>query len=536
MHPVDLVIAASYVAGILVVGFAVSRTLEGFRDFFVAGGRMSAPILVCTLVSTYYGLDVLFGGSEVGYSEGVVGWFFYTRPYYVAIVVAALLVAPRVRAKDHLSLPDVAAEAYGRPTQTVVATASFFYSLPLLAMMGLGVLLDVLLGIPFAWGVVLGAAVSVAYTLMGGLLADAVTDTVQFTLMCVTLGVAAALVLQANGGVDLLVEQLPGSYLDPRGTYPPGVLVVFGLGALSVLVEPAFYQRMVAARSYRSLLVALGVGVVLWAAFDWIVTLLGMAAAATGVEAEPRYALLIVVLDALPVGLTGLFVAGVVATAMSTIDSYLLICGGNLSYDLYRPFSRAHLSDARLLRLTRWAILASSLVSVGFALFFTTILSAWVFMSSVLVAAALVPVLAALYLENPKPAAGLASSLAGLVTVLASYTLVTAFGADDPEWGTRIWSFTLGERTLDYWQEYGVIVALPVSAVAFVGGQLLGRPGSGVDLREEPGRPEDLSGTDPPEDLSGTGPPEDRSGTDPPEDPGQPERTGGVEEPPEEPG
>lgn len=499
MHPVDLVIAATYVVGILVVGFLVSRALEGFRDFFVAGGRMSAPVLVCTLVSTYYGLDVLFGGSEVGYSEGVVGWFFYTRPYYVAIVVAAVLVAPKVREKDHLSLPDVAARAYGRPTQAVVAVASFFYSLPLLAMMGLGILLDVLLGIPFAWGVVLGAAVSVAYTLMGGLLADAITDTVQFTLMCVTLGVAAAIVVLASGGVDVLAARLPDSYLDPRGTYPLGVLVVFGLGALSVLVEPAFYQRMVAARSYRSILVALGVGVVLWAAFDWIVTLLGMAAAATGVEAEPRYALLTVVLDALPVGLTGLFVAGVVATAMSTIDSYLLICGGNLSYDLYRPFSRARLSDARLLRLTRWAILASSVVAVGFALFFTTILSAWVFMSSVLVAAALVPVLAALYMEDPKPAAGLASSLSGLVTVLASYALVTSLGVDDPEWGTRIWTITLGGRTVEYWQEYGVIVALPVSLTAFLGGQALGRPGPAVEPSAATRRPRGRAGIDGPQ-------------------------------------
>lgn len=477
LHPLDLAIAGVYVGGILAVGFAVSRTLEGFRDFFVAGGRMSPPILVCTLVSTYYGLDVLFGGSEVGYSEGVVGWFFYTRPYYVAIVVAALLVAPRVRRSDHLSLPDVAAGAYGRGTQAVISVASFLYSLPLLAMMGLGVLLDVLLGVPFAWGVVLGAILSVAYTLMGGLLADAITDTVQFTLMCVTLGVAAALVLASSGGVDQLTARLPASYLDPRGTYPLGVLVVFGLGSLSVLVEPAFYQRMVAARSYRAILVALGAGVVLWAAFDWIVTVLGMAAAATGIEAEPRYALLVLVLEALPVGLTGLFVAGVVATAMSTIDSYLLICGGNLAYDLYRPWSGAHLSDAQLLRLTRWAILVSSAVSVGFALFFTTIVSAWVFMSSVLVAAALVPVLAALWLDDLKPAAGLASSLTGLVTVLGSYVLVTTFGVDDQEWGTRIWSFSLGTTRLEYWQEYGVIVALPASALAFVVGQLLGRPG-----------------------------------------------------------
>ena len=476
MHPLDLLITGVYVGVVLAIGFAVSRTIGDFRDFFVAGGRMTAPVLICTLVSTYYGLDVLFGGSEVGYQEGLVGWFFYTRPYYLTIVLAALLVAGRLRARAAvLTLPDVAAEAYGRWTQGVVAVASFFYALPIMAMMGIGVLLDVLFGIPFAVGVLAGAVVSLAYTIMGGLLADAVTDTVQFTLMCVTLGVASVLVFRDFGGVDALRDALPPSYFDPRGTYPLPVLVVFGLGALSVLVEPAFYQRIVAARSHRAILVALAVGVVLWAAFDWIVTLLGMAAAARGLEVEPRYALLTVVLDALPPGLEGLFVAGVVATAMSTIDSYLLISGANLVYDLYRPWRRRPLADRDLLRLTRWGIVAAAAVSIAFALFFTSIVSAWVFMSSVLVAAALVPVLAALWMKRPARLAGTASSTVGLVTLLVSYFLVTAYGADDPEWGTRIWTFTVAGRPVALWQEYGVLIALPLSALAFVAGHFADR-------------------------------------------------------------
>lgn len=473
----DLWIAGAYVAGILVVGFLVSRRLTGFRDFFVAGGRMTTPVLVCTLVSTYYGLDVLFGGSEVGYGEGVVGWFFYARPYYVMILVAAVFVAPRLRRAGALSLPDVAA-IYGRGTQSVVAVASFFYSLPLLALMGIGILLDVLLGVPFAVGVLAGAAVSVVYTLMGGLLADAFTDTVQFFLMCVTLGVAAALVLTGAtgvpGGMDGMRSALPESFFDPMGTYPLPVLLVFGVGALSVLVEPAFYQRMIAAKSGRAIAWALGIGVVLWAAFDWIVTLLGMAARASGVQTEPRYALLTLVIDVLPVGLTGLFVAGVVATAMSTIDSYLLISGGNLAYDLYRPWSRRVLDDAALLRLTRWGIVVACAVSVGFALFFRSMVSAWVFMATVLVGAAVVPVLAALFLRRPRPAAGLASSVVGLSVVVAGYTLIAVLGVESPEWGTRIWSVSMGERTLHIWQEYVVLAALPASAVAFLLGQRWG--------------------------------------------------------------
>ncbi|HEX6308465.1 MAG TPA: sodium:solute symporter family protein [Longimicrobiales bacterium] len=476
MHAVDHAIIALYILGILALGFAVSRRIGGFRDWFIAGGTMTTPVLVCTLVSTYYGLDVLFGASEVGFVDGVVGWFFYSRPYYLAILVAAVFFARRLRRGAFLSLPDVAAAAYGRGTQVVVAVASFVYALPMLAVMGIGLVLEVVLGVPFVWGVLAGAAVSVIYTLMGGLLADALTDTVQFTLMCVTLGIAAALALDASGGVAALRTALPASYFEPRGTYPGAVLAVFGIGALSVLVEPAFYQRIFAADSYRSVLVALAIGVVLWAAFDWIVTLLGMTAAAIGLDVEPRSALLALTLDVLPIGLKGLFIAGVIATAMSTIDSYLLIAGGNLSYDLYRPLARTGPGDTELLRLTRIGVVISAIVTIAFALFFTSMVSAWVFMASILVSSALVPIVGALFLRLPlRPAAGLASSLAGLLVAAAVFLLTNVYGAYNEEWGTRIWSVTAGARTFDIWQEYAVLFALPASAGAFLLGQIFGR-------------------------------------------------------------
>jgi SSS family solute:Na+ symporter len=476
LAPLDLAIVGAYVAGILALGYAVSRRITGFRDWFVAGGSMTTPLLVCTLVSTYYGLDVLFGGSEVGYVDGVVSWFWYLRPYYFAILVAAFLVGRRLKRHDFLSLPDVAEHYYGRGTQAVVAVASFLYSLPLLAVMGLGVLLDVVFGIPFALGVLLGAAVSVVYTLMGGLIADALTDTVQFTLMCVTLGVAASLALDAHGGMGALQEALPASYFDPMGTYPGWVLAVFGLSALSVLVEPAFYQRIFAAVSYRAVLVALAIGVVLWASFDWVVTVLGMAAAAAGVEAEPRYALLTLVFDVLPVGLTGLFAAGVVATAMSTIDSYLLIAGGNLAYDLYRPLARPDMDDRTTLRLTRWGVAVSAVAAVALALFFQSMVSAWIFMSTVLVATAVVPILAGLYAPvRPRPAAGLASSLAGLGVAATFYVAVNLAGDADPEWGTVIWTASVGPWSIPLWQEYALLAGLPASAIGWVAGQTLGR-------------------------------------------------------------
>jgi Na+/proline symporter len=282
--------------------------------------------------------------------------------------------------------------------------------------------------------------------------------------------------MQTLGGVEALQEVLPATHFNPRGTYPLPVLVVFSTAALSVFVEPAIYQRIFAAKSRNAILVALGIGIVLWAAYDWVTTVLGMAARAAGVDAEPSYALLTLVVDQLPVGLTGLFVAGVIATGMSTVDSYLLIAGGNLSYDLYRPLVNPSIPDADLLRLTRWGIVVACVVSVAFALFFTSIVSAWVFMAAMLVGAAFVPVVVALFSKRTfKPAAGLASSLTGLIIVTGVYLVVNGLGAEDATWGTVIWKVSLGGISFGVWQEYAVLLALPASALAFALGEWLGR-------------------------------------------------------------
>lgn len=476
VHPFDLALLGAYLLLMLWLGLYVGRRIGSFREYFVVSGRLTTPLLVCTLVSTYYGLDVLFGVSEVSYREGLVAFYVYERPYYLFILLAALLVARRLKRYDFLSLPDVLGAFYGNPARIVGALASFFYSIPILAVMGLGVLLDVAFGVPFTWGVLAGAAFSLAYTVLGGLVADSLTDTVQFVLMCVTLGIAAWLGLERVGGVDALMAAVPESHVTVTGTYPTTILLVFTLGAASALVDPAFYQRIFAATSYRAVAVALTVGIGLWAAFDWVVTILGMVARASELPiAEPRYALLEITVAVLPAGLLGLFLVGVMATAMSTIDSYLLISGGNIAYDIWRPLRKRPTDDATLLRGTRLAMVGATGVTVALALFFRSVVSAWVFMATLLVSVTLVPVMAGLYLRAPHPrAAGTLSTAAGFVVALAFYVVVNAAGSYDPEWETVTLSWPVGERAFAVWQEHAILFALPASALGYAAGWLWG--------------------------------------------------------------
>ncbi|MCK5689727.1 hypothetical protein KAI87_10680, partial [Myxococcota bacterium] len=291
-------------------------------------------------------------------------------------------------------------------------------------------------------------------------------------LMCVTLGIATWIGVESVGGFDSMIARLPPSYLEPMGTYPISIILVFSLTAVSALIEPGFYQRIFAAKSYKTVVWALVIGLGLWSAFDWATTTLGMVAQVSNFEiTEPKYALLEITLHLLPVGLSGLFVAGVLATAMSTIDSYLLIAGGNISYDIMRPLAKEPPSDARLLYTTRVATAAATLLAVTLALFFQSIVSAWVFMATLLISSALVPVMAGLYTSGPhSPKAGFLSSLFGLAVALLFYILVHSFGVHDPAWETTVIKLSVFGSELELWQEHALLFSLP----AAIGGYFTG--------------------------------------------------------------
>jgi SSS family solute:Na+ symporter len=478
LHPVDLAVVAVYLVAMIAAGFLLAGRVKAYRDFFLAGRSLTTPILICALVSSYYGLDALFGDSGDASREGVVVWFTYGRPYTLALLVAALLLARRLRGMDALSLADLLGQHYGRSTQLAAAIASFLYALPVLAIMGLAAMGEVLFGLPLWLGACLGGAVCVLYVSLGGAWADVLTDTVQFAIMCVSLAVALPFILGAVGGFEGVRAALGEDAFAPLGSAPPLYTAAYALTAVSVLVEPLFYQRMLAARDTAAIRNAFLWGVLVWAAYDWATTAVGMAGGAmmaTGVlpPDTPRDQVLLRLVPLyLPLGVSGLFLGGCLAAAMSTVDSYLLIAAGNLVYDIYRPLARRELDDRTLIRYTRGAMLVSAVLCVALGLYFERIKEAWAFMATILTSTLLVPTLASLWLPGrPAPLAGALASWAGLSAVVAFYTVLHVWGAPDLDLETR--RMELGGLTL--LREYALFAALPVSALGYTLGRVLGR-------------------------------------------------------------
>ena len=467
---IDYIIISLYLVGMVGVGLWFAKKHSDFEDFFLAGRSLTTPLLITTLISTYYGIDVLFGDSQLGFTNGVVAWFAYARPTYAFFLIAAFLLAHRLREENFKSLPDILDKYYGKKTRYVGAVTSFIYSLPALSLYGFGMLGDVILGWEPIMGMLVLGGIALIYTITGGFWAVALTDSIQFVLMCVILAMAFPFAMNLIGGFDSMIEVLKPSYFDTMGDMSIWLIIIYASTGLSILVEPTFYQRIFAAKSYKNVRNALVIGIFIWGSYDWIITILAMAAKVAviqgtlPVDVAPDAALLTIMVAALPAGALGLFLAGVLATEMSTLDSYCLVAGGNVAYDIYKPAFKPSATDQELIKTTRQGILLSWVLGFAMAISFDQMLGLWVFMASILISSVLAPILLGMYVPKfRKPLAGFLSAGLGLVSTVILNIYIMTNGVFDLEEETYI----IHWFGIDFLQEFVMYITVPISLIGF---------------------------------------------------------------------
>ena len=477
---IDYVIIALYLSGMVGVGLWFAKKHTDFDDFFLAGRSLTTPLLITTLISTYYGIDVLFGDSQLGFTDGVVAWFGYARPTYAFFLIAAFLLAQRLREENFKSLPDILDKYYGKKTRYVGAVTSFIYSLPALSLYGFGMLGDVILGWKPIVGMLVFGGIALVYTLTGGFWAVVLTDSIQFVMMCVVLAFAFPFAMNLIGGFDSMIDTLEPSYFDTMGDLSIWLIIIYASTGLSILVEPTFYQRIFAAKSYKSVRNALIIGIFIWGSYDWMITILAMSAK-VGVlkgllpgDVAPDAALLTIMVAALPAGALGLFIAGVLSTEMSTLDSYCLVAGGNVAYDIYKPALKPDATDTELIKTTRYGILLSWFLGFAMAVSFEQMLGLWVFLASILISSTLAPILLGIYIPNfRRPLAGFFSAGLGLLSTIILNIYIMIYGTFDPVEET----YFVQWFGVDFLQEFIMYITIPISLIGFFAGFVLDKGG-----------------------------------------------------------
>jgi len=407
------ILVAVYAAALLAL--SAGRRGGGGVDYLLAGRRLTLPAFVATLVTTWYG--GILGIGEYSWRFGISTWIVFGVPYYLAALLFAFSLAPRLRRTGAITIPDLLVTAYGRKASTVGAAAVYASTVPVAYLLMVAVLLTQITGWSVVTTLLIGASFSALYVALSGFRAVVRTDVLQLVLMYGGFFILLPAALSHTGGFDGLWSTLPETHRSWDGGLGWQTVLVWYLIALQTVVEPSFYQRVFAARSPRIARVGVVASVAMWIVFDFFTVFSGLAARVLlpdlvdPMAAYPALAELV-----LSPWLAAFFTVALFATVMSTLDSYLFIAATTIGHD----FAAAPATPELVRRRTRLGLAISAALAAVGAMIFDSAVQVWHDIGSVVTSTLLLPVLA-IHLPRPwRPSEG--GAVAAMVAAATTST------------------------------------------------------------------------------------------------------------------
>ena len=199
-----------------------------------------------------------------------------------------------------------------------------------------------------------------------------------------------------HGGIAFLLPRVPPTHWVWHGGNPPAAIFVWYVIALSTLVDPGFFQRAFAARDPEVARRGVLWSIAFWIVFDFMTTTTGLYARALLPQLkDPVFAFPELARITLPPVALGLFYLGMIATVMSTIDSYAFIAATTLGRDVLWRLRGEREGDSQPV-LSRIGLWSATAFAAGLAIARPSVISLWHDVGSVVTPTLLLPVAFAL--------------------------------------------------------------------------------------------------------------------------------------------
>ncbi|HQV76459.1 MAG TPA: sodium:solute symporter family protein [Flavobacteriales bacterium] len=456
MHWIDASIFILYMVVLLAVGFRFMRKNNSAEDYFVGGRTMGPGHIGLSVVATDVGGGFSIGLGGLGFVMGLSGsWMLFTG--LVGAWLAAVLLIPRVYAmgRDHslLTFPQLLGKFFdGRVAFVagIICVVGYlgFTSSQLLA--GAKLASAAVDGLDLGTALLIMGAVTVGYTVLGGMKAVVYTDTIQWVVLLTGLAfIGVPMAWVAVGGWEAI-----------RNTVEPSMLRLDNITAIQLInwgvtivpiwfVGMTLYQRIYASRSEKEARIAWFIaGLLEWPVMAFLGVLLGMlakvaadqglldAVLTTGEVIDPEMGLPLLLRAILPVGLMGIMLSVYFSAILSTADSCLMAASGNLLTDIVERF-RPSRNLRHTLRLSQIFTLVLGAIAIAIAAVMENVLSLMLHSYAFMVSGLLVPLVAAVFFGQRNPYAALAAMIIGGVTTvsLSLFASGLPFGLDPNVFG-----------------------------------------------------------------------------------------------------
>jgi SSS family solute:Na+ symporter len=423
-------------------GLWISRLVRSSGDFFVAGRRLTAPLIFSTVLAANIGAGTTVGATGLAYTEGISAWW-WNGSAAIGSLVLAFWIGPRMwrlaSQYGFYTAGDYLEHRYSPTVRGVVGAFIWLGTLAILAaqLIAGAAVLSVVADVPRETGIMIGALAMTVYFVAGGLLSSAWVNLLQLTVLIGGFLVAMPLLYSGVGGSPAFTDITPPQpgYWDIMYSTGSGMS---GWAMLAVLtpafiISPGLLQKAYGAKDERAVRLGIGLQGVAQMLFAFIPVFFGLAARAAHLEIDsPNLVLPTVLATQLPVFIGALALAAVFSAEVSTCDAILFMLSTSLSKDLYKRFVNPAADDQRVLLVARLAAVAGGVGGVILAIRLETVIGALGIFYSLLSVSLFVPVIGGLLTRRAGATEALVSMAAGIGTLLLVTYTTGGYGLLNP--------------------------------------------------------------------------------------------------------
>ena len=341
-----------------VVGlYSATQKQDSTADYLLAGRSVNPWLVALSALST--GQSGFLFTAQVGYSYSIgISSIWLAIGWAIGDYLSWLLVFKQLRetseASDSETVPDFLAQK--QPGHRWISAISALITIFFLGAYAAAQLLagskalNSIFGWDYAWGIIIGAVIVVAYCFSGGIRASIWTDAVQTVVMIGALLLLLVVTIGAGDGVGNIFAALGDVDESLVALFPANLgwgflpffigWLVAGFGAVG---QPHILVRAMAIDSADNMGKARDIRTICGLVTAFSAIFIGLSGRVLLPElADPELALLDLSVDLLPGVFVGVMLAGLFAATISTADSQILSCSAALTQDLFPGMARSY--------------------------------------------------------------------------------------------------------------------------------------------------------------------------------------------------
>jgi sodium/proline symporter len=351
-----------YLVILLIIGYWGGKESKDVKGYYVAGKKLPAWVIAFSTNTTGESAWLILGLTGMGYLIGAHS-FWVILGEVMGVTLSWVLVARPFKEYtdryDSITVPDYLESRFQDKTHIlrilsaliIFSMAAFYIAAQITAS---GKAFESFVGTSYETGAIIGAAIILYYTTVGGFKAVAYSDLLQGVLMVGCLFVLPIVGISAAGGWIEMMSSL--NSIDPNLLQPMGEHGMSGLGIASAvgfvaigfafLGSPQLLIRFISAKSTDSITNASMISVFCAIIFDIGAILSGMAGRVLfPLLEDPETIYPLMSTELFPAAFTGIFLVVVLAAIMSTADSLLILASSAVVRDVIQKVFKPGWSD-----------------------------------------------------------------------------------------------------------------------------------------------------------------------------------------------